>query len=169
MNITDSTKEIIQELIHLSYVNNAKIDRMKSVLVADFAYNETSDVVHQCIAHYFSNNIGDALSENCMERYNISVVFGDIPVMNKEYKSVSEILNDLLELVVDYQNALIKTIDIVKQNMDFNIMVDLEDYLKQYNVIVDQCILLVDKINLYKDNPSFDAHLKEHFLLLGLK
>ena len=68
----------------MSYIDNARVDRMKSVLVADLAYNETSKMVHEFIAHYFSNGIGDALSEKCAERYNISVIFGGIPIMDKE-------------------------------------------------------------------------------------
>ena len=166
INVTHATHMAVQELISLSYVDNARIDRMKSVLVADLSYNETSDVVHKFIAHYFSNGIGDALSEQCLERYNISVIFGDIPRMDKVYSSVEEVLDELLELVTDYQNALSKCIAIAVENEDRNISSDLLEFMRDYNQIVDQCILMVDKIRLYKDNPSFDAHIKQHFFLL---
>jgi len=36
-----------------------------------------------------------------------------------------------------------------------------------HNQVVRATILLVDKIDLYGANPSFDAHIKEHFNLLG--
>lgn len=166
MNITDETKEAIQELISLSYVDNAKVDRMKSVLMADFAYNETAEIVHNYIAHYFSNTIGDLLSENCLERYNISVVFGNIPTMNKVYNSVSEVLKELLEIVIDYQNSLNYCIKVATDNYDYHIVSDLLEYSKDYNKIVDQCILLNDKIELYQNDPSFDAHIKESFFIL---
>lgn len=169
MNVTKETKEAVQLLISQSYINNAKIDRMKSVLLADLAYNETSDVVHKYIAHYFSNGIGDDLSEKCLERYNISVIFGGIPVMDKQYSSVEEVLNELLEIVIDFQNQLSMCIKIAMENMDKQIATDLLSFNVGYNNIVDQCILLVDKIKLYKDNPSFDAHLKDHFFILGDK
>lgn len=169
MNVTKETKEAVQLLISQSYINNAKIDRMKSVLLADLAYNETSDVVHKYIAHYFSNGIGDDLSEKCLERYNISVIFGGIPVMDKQYNSVEEVLNELLEIVIDFQNQLSMCIKIAMENMDKQIATDLLSFNVGYNNIVDQCILLVDKIKLYKDNPSFDAHLKDHFFILGDK
>lgn len=167
MNVTKETKEAVQLLISQSYINNAKIDRMKSVLLADLAYNETSDVIHKYIAHYFSNGIGDDLSEKCLERYNISVIFGGIPVMDKQYSSVEEVLNELLEIVIDFQNQLSMCIKIAMENMDKQIATDLLSFNVGYNNIVDQCILLVDKIKLYKDNPSFDAHLKDHFFILG--
>lgn len=170
MYITLETQQAIQELISLTYINNARIDRMKSVLLAKFAYNETGEVVHEFIAHYFSNGIGDALSEQCLERYNIPVIFGGIPRMDKDYSTVKEILEDLLNLAQDYQIALSKTIEVAVKNEDRNISSDLIGFMQDYNLIVDQCILLVDKIELYRDNPSFDAHIKEHFFILeGLK
>lgn len=169
MNITAPTKSAVQELITQCYIDNARIDRMKSVLLADLSYNETADVVHKYIAHYFSNGIGDDLSEKCLERYNISVVFGGIPVMDKQYNTVEEALNELLEIVIDFQNQLSMCIKIAMENMDKQIASDLLSFNVYYNNIVDQCILLVDKIKLYKDNPSFDAHLKDHFFILGDK
>lgn len=169
MNITAPTKSAVQELITQCYIDNARIDRMKSVLLADLSYNETADVVHKYIAHYFSNGIGDDLSEKCLERYNISVVFGGIPVMDKQYDTVEEVLNELLEIVIDFQNQLSMCIKIAMENMDKQIASDLLSFNVYYNNIVDQCILLVDKIKLYKDDPSFDAHLKDHFFILGDK
>ena len=169
MNITAPTKSAVQELITQCYIDNARIDRMKSVLLADLSYNETADVVHKYIAHYFSNGIGDDLSEKCLERYNISVVFGGIPVMDKQYNTVEEVLNELLEIVIDFQNQLSMCIKIAMENMDKQIASDLLSFNVYYNNIVDQCILLVDKIKLYKDSPSFDAHLKDHFFILGDK
>lgn len=166
MYITEDTHRTIQELISLTYKNNARIDRMKSELLAKFSYNETAEIVHEWIAHYFSNGIGDALSEICLERYNIPVVFGGIPIMNKEYGSVTEILYELLELVKEYQFALSKAIEVAVKNEDRNISADLLDFMRDYNLIVDQCILLVDKIDMYKDNPSYDAHIKDHFFIL---
>lgn len=167
MNITDRTINAVQELIHESYVINAKIDRMKSVLMAEFSYNETSEIVHKFIAHYFANGIGDALSERCLERYNISVIFGNIPLMDKIYNNVEEVLKDLLNTVITYQNMLSKCIEIAIEQLDMQIASDLYEFNIDYNNIVDQCILLVDKISLYGSNPSFDAHIKEHFFILN--
>lgn len=167
INITDKTKDAIQELISLSYINNARVDRMKSALTADLTYNETADIVHTFIAHYFSNGIGDALSEQCLERYNISVNFGGIPVMDKKYESVDEVISELLDLVIDYQNQLSKCIEIAETNMDRQIVATLYSFNVDYNKIVDQCIILKDKLGLYKDNPLFDVYIKEHFFLLN--
>lgn len=168
-NVTHETHLAVQELTSLAYVTNAKIDRMKSVLVADLAYNETSEVVHEFIAHYFSNGIGDALSEKCLERYNISVVFGNIPKMDKNYGSVAEVLEELQDICIDFQNAMSECIHIAVSNNDRHISSDLFEFMRDYNQIVDQVILFVDKIHLYKTEPSFDAHLKDHFFLLDGK
>lgn len=165
-NVTHETHLAVQELISLAYVTNAQIDRMKSVLVADLAYNETSDVVHEFIAHYFSNGIGDALSDKCLERYNISVIFGGIPIMDKVYSNVTEVIEELQDVCIDFQNAMSKCIEIAVKNGDRNISSDIIDFMVDYNQIVDQVILMNDKIHLYKDNPTYDAHIKNHFFLL---
>ena len=89
--------------------------------------------------------------------------------MDKQYNTVEEVLNELLEIVIDFQNQLSMCIKIAMENMDKQIASDLLSFNMYYNNIVDQCILLVDKIKLYKDNPSFDAHLKDHFFILGDK
>ena len=39
--------------------------------------------------------------------------------------------------------------------------------MSEDNKIVEQVILLSDKIDVYKDNPSYDAHISEHFWILG--
>lgn len=169
VNITQQTHTAVQELISLAYITNAKIDRMKSVLVADLAYNETSNLVHEFIAHYFSNGIGDALSNKCLERYNVSVIFGGIPKMDKVYSSVTEVVEELQEICIYFQNAMSKCIEIVIENEDRGVGSDLINFMVDYNQIVDQVILMNDKIRLYKDNPSFDAHIKDHFFILDGK
>ena len=50
--------------------------------------------------------------------------------------------------------------------MDRQIATDLYSFNTDFNQIVDQCVLMCDKIAMYKDDPSFDAHIKDHFFLL---
>ena len=52
-------------------------------------------------------------------------------------------------------------------NNDIHVYADLLDLLKDVNKIVEQVVLLSDKIDIYGDNPSFDAHIKNNFWILG--
>ena len=89
--------------------------------------------------------------------------------MNKEYSSVEEILQELLDLTIDYQNALNRCIEIAQENDDLHIVADLLNFAEDYSQIVDQSILLYDKIVLYKGEPSYDAHINSFFVLDNLK
>lgn len=169
MYMSNSTKQALQELISLAYITNAKIDRMKSVLNAKFAYNQLGEKVHQFIAHYFSNGIGDALSEICLERYNIPVVFGGIPLMNQEYNSVMDVLVELQKNCQEFQIAICQCQRIADENNDKHISAELTEFIRDYNQIVDQTILFVDKIQMYKDNPMFDADVDKFFILDNLE
>jgi len=54
-----------------------------------------------------------------------------------------------------------------QNNKDCHVYSDLIELLRQYNQIVEQTILLVDKMELYKDDmASFDAHIKDNFWIL---
>ena len=52
-------------------------------------------------------------------------------------------------------------------NNDIHVYADLLDLLEDVNKIVEQVILLSDKIDIYGDSPSFDAHIKDNFWILG--
>lgn len=68
---------------------------------------------------------------------------------------------------LEFQNMFMGCIMIVQQNQDIQCYVDLLDMLKEYNKIVEQTILMVDKLELYGDGmASYDAHIKEHFWIL---
>lgn len=167
MNVTKATIQAIQQLVDESFIMTAKIDRMQSVLGVDLAYNNTADLIHHGMAHKYSGYFGDELAEKCLERYNINVEYGDIPRERKSYSTVEEVLVELQDIVIDYQNKLNMGYKIACDNMDIHVGADLMDLIEDHNDYVGQAILLVDKIRIYGDNPSFDSHIKEHFWILG--
>jgi len=138
---------------------------MQSVLNAKLAYNNTAGFIHEHVAHGYAVKMGDGLAET-IEPYNIAIEYGNIPKSNKDYSSVREVLEDLLELTVDFQNKLNMCAKIALDEMDMHVYADLLDIIEDHNKFVQQAILLVDKIHIYGDNPSFDAHLG-HFTIMG--
>lgn len=167
VNITEQTLVALQEMVDMSFTMNSMVDRMQSVLDADFAYNNTSNLIHQGIAHKYSGYFADEIADKCLQGYDVSVVYGGTQRMDKRYNSVSSVLYELKDAVVDYQNALNMCYNVAIENMDIHIAIDLIELIKEHNNIVRQMILLCNKIDLYKDNPSFDSHIDEFWILKG--
>lgn len=167
MNVSKNTINACQEMIRESFIANARVDRMKSVMGAKLAYNNTADVIHLQIAHAYAGIYGDLIGDKALEGYNIDVIYGNIPEENKDYQTPAQILYELRDLTIDYQNKLNMCARIAFDNMDLHVFADLMEIIAKHNQVVRATILLVDKIDLYGVNPSFDAHIKEHFNLLG--
>ena len=165
VNISQPTIDAIQSMVKESFIDNSIVDRMKSVLGVDLAYNVTADLIHLNIAHYFSGLMGDGLGD-LIEGHNQSVIYGGLPVQEKVYSNATQVLEELLTLVVDYQDDLNVCAKIALDNMDTHTYMGLLKLIEDFDKIVQQCILMVDKIHVYKDNMSFDAHIKDNFWIL---
>lgn len=164
INITQGTIDAVQEMVKQSFICNAMLDRIKSVLGVDLAYNNTANKIHLGMAHVFPVQLGDGLGD-LLEGYNKSIVYGGIPTQDKTYSTAKEALEDLLEIVVDYQNKLNKCSMIAFENMDTHTFSGILKLIDGYSPIVEQCILLVDKIRLYDENPSFDTDIETFWIL----
>ena len=166
MIVTQATQKALMELISACFKENRYLDRLMSVLGVKFAYNNTANLVHHGIAHYFPN-VADEIGEKCLERYNIPVYYEATPSGGQDYGSVSEIIKDLENHMIDFQIKIMAVCKIAQDNGDIHVYVDILDILEDFNKIVEQAILLSDKIDIYGTNPSFDSHIREHFRLLN--
>lgn len=167
MNVNKETISGLYELIKECFVYNRLVDRMVSVLGVKFACNNSADLIHHGIAHYFPV-LSDEIGERCLERYNIDVIYGATPAGDADYNSVEQILTDLEEYTISFQSMMMGVCKIALDHYDYQVFADLQDLLKDYNKIVEQTILLKDKIGIYGSNiASFDAHIKDHFWILG--
>ena len=165
MLISEETKQALYALITECFKMNRLIDRQVSVLGTKFYMNNTASLCHKSIAHYFPT-LSDLIGEQCLERYGISVEYGETPSGKEDYVSVEEILTSMNENVITFQTMLMGVIDIANNKKDIQVFSDLLILLSDYNKIVEQTLLLVDKISVYDNPQSFDAHIKEHFWIL---
>lgn len=166
MNVSDRTIEVLYELIGACFRENRAFDRKVSVLNTKFAMNNTAELCHKGIAHYFPS-LADIIGEKCLERYNIDVKYEATPEGVEDYNNPKDIIYSMRDRTLEFQNMFMGCIMIVQQNQDIQCYVDLLDMLKEYNKIVEQTILMVDKLELYGDGmASYDAHIKEHFWIL---
>lgn len=166
MNVSQKTIDAVQEMVDSSFQVTATIDRMQSVLNVKFACNNVAELIHKGMAHAYSGIFGDKIAET-IEKYNISIWYGNVQRDKMEYDSVKQLLLDLQEIIIEYQNKLNMCTKIAFDEMDIHVYSDLLEIVKEHNAYVEQAILLVDKIELYGSNvASFDAHIKEHFWIL---
>lgn len=167
MIVSQPTIDALMEIIAQCFVENRKFDRMVSTLGVDFACPNVAKKVHHQIAHYFPQ-LSDMLGEKCLERYNISVLYGETPAGTEQYISVTQIIEEIEKRSLDFQIMFIGLCNIAKENNDLHVFADLMDLLKGYNNIVEQTILLADKIHQYGENniSSFD-HDVDSFWILG--
>ena len=166
MIVTQATIDAVTELIGDCFKMNRHLDRLVSVLGVEFAYNNTANLVHQGIAHYYPM-LADSLGEKCLERYNVPVYYAATPEGGQDYTSVTEIIKDLEKVNIEFQTKMMGCCNVAFENNDIHVYTELLDLLEDVNKIVEQVILLSDKIDVYKDNVSYDAHISEHFWILG--
>lgn len=166
MLVSENTQRALIELIGKCFSENRYLDRLVSILGTKFAYNNTADLIHHHMAHFFPV-LADEIGEKTLERYNIPVYYPATPEGGQDYSSVSEIIKDLEDRMIDFQSALMGVCKIAQDNGDLHVYSDMLDMLEDFNIFVEQAILLNDKIALYGTNPSFDSHISQHFWLLG--
>lgn len=167
MIVSKETQEALMELIKQCFVENRKFDRMVSVLGVEFACNQSANLIHQYIAHYFPQ-LSDKIGELCLERYNISVVYGETPKGDENFSRVTEIIGNMEKRVVAFQSMLMGVAKIAFDHNDINVYSDLLSLLSDFNKIVEQVILLVDKIGYYTEsNIMIFDHDIDKFWILG--
>nr|DAN12859.1 MAG TPA: hypothetical protein [Caudoviricetes sp.] len=164
MIVSKNTQNALFEIIGEAFALNRKIDRMVSILGTKFAYNQTANLVHHGIAHYYPI-LADSLGERCLERYNIPVFYAATPEGGQVYSSVIEIIKDLEKANIEFQSMMMGCTKIAFDNNDIHVYADLLDLLEDVNEVVSQVILLSDKIDIYKDSPAYDHDIPDFWIL----
>ena len=166
MNVSKNTIDACYQLIGQCFANNRKLDRLVSIMGVEFAMNQTAGLLHSHIAHLFPV-ISDMIGEKCLEAYNIPVEYTSTPDGKENYSSVAEMIDVVMEMTIDFQNMLGGAMIIAQENQDMQVYVELSEILREFNPVVEQAILLKDKVSLYGDALySFDAHIAEKFWIL---
>lgn len=166
MIVSKNTQDALMELIKQCFVENRKFDRMVSVLGVKFAMNQTADRIHHDIAHWFPA-LSDEIGSQCLERYNISVIYGETPSGAENYNRASDIIAEVERRVIDFQMMFMGVCKIALDNNDIHVYADLLDMLEDVNEIVEQVILLRDKMDVYGDERigAYDHDIPDFWIL----
>ena len=166
MMVSKPTQDAIFELIKAAYSANRFLDRCGSVLNVKFAMNQTANLIHRGIAHWFPA-LSDKIGEQTLERYNISVIYGETPSGAEDYNRASDIIAEVERRVIDFQTMFMGVCKIALDNNDIHVYSDLLDMLEDVNKIVEQVILLNDKMEVYGEERigAYDHDVPDFWIL----
>lgn len=166
MMVSKPTQDAIFELIKAAYSANRFLDRCVSVLNVKFAMNQTANLIHHGIAHWFPA-LGDRIGEQTLERYNISVIYGATPSGAEDYDRASDIIAEVERRVIDFQTMFMGVCKIALDNNDIHVYADLLDMLEDVNEITEQAILLRDKMEVYGEERigAYDHDVPDFWIL----
>ena len=163
--VHERTQSALQELIVECFQCNRNADRWVSVLGVDMVCPQASKLIHHQIAHYFPA-VADIIGEKTLERYNISVLYGDTKAPKELNYSLLDLMQSFVDMCIDFQSMLMGTIKIAFEENDIHIYADLISILENYNNIVEQVILLRDKAEKYgSDIMGFDHDISDFWIL----
>ena len=167
MIVSKNTQDALMELIKQCFVENRWLDRCVSILGVKFAMNKSANFIHHGIAHYFPA-LSDEIGEKCLERYNISVLYGETPSAYFDFGRATDAIHDIERHVIDFQTMMMGVCKIAFDNNDVHVYADLLDLLEDVNKVVEQVILLGDKADMYGEDrmAAFD-HDSNDFWILG--
>ena len=166
MIVSKNTQDALMEIIKQCFVENRKFDRMVSVLGVKFAMNQTADRIHHGIAHWFPA-FSDLIGQRTLERYNITVIYGETPSGTEDYDRASDIIAEVERRVIDFQMMFMGVCKIALDNNDIHVYADLMDMLEDVNEVVEQVILLNDKMGIYGDERigAYDHDVPDFWIL----
>lgn len=166
MIVSKETQDALMALIKQCFIENRKFDRMVSLLGVNYACNKSSSYIHQGIAHYFPQ-LSDRIGELTLERYNIPIIYGETPKGDEQYNSATSIIGEMEKRIIDFQTMLMGVCKIAFDHNDINVYTDLLELLRDYNKIVEQIILIKDKIDYYGEDKlmSFDHDFSDFWIL----
>lgn len=159
MKISEATYNQLNELIKKSFECNAQAD--------NFAYNidytrypNIAEVYHHSFAHKFPQ-LADVISE-MMIKLNARPVRRPVAGFESEYLALNDLFADNDRMVEDYRQEIRKTIDIADMNDDYEVRIEMEEFLRSFLPYVKQADIWRNKAEQYSADPwQFDVHFKE--------
>jgi len=153
----------LDEIVTKCFEGNRISDRGMSVLGVKFAMNNTENLLHEHLAHYFPV-LADKVSSYQGSR-NCLTVYGLTPEDSSDYETPLAFFEKLLEYMMDLESSIGDAIELAKDD-DHATFSFLVGFLNDIVKVTNQCLLLVDKAEAYgEDIMAFDRGI-ELFVIL---
>ena len=164
--INDNVNNGLNQIIGECFALNRLCDRGMSELSVKFAMNNTSSIAHPRIAHIFPK-ISDVISDYQSDRNCLSI-YPATPLDQTDYNSPTDFFERLLDSMTDLESLCYDVLNKAQDDSDMTTVVFLQSFIGLLIPITSQCLLLVDKCELYKENwAMFDAD-SELFITLPI-
>lgn len=156
MGLTDekALKEI-QTLFDMCFIANAKLDRQVYVLDIKFNQPNFQNWYHNKISHYFPE-LADKIQEFGSLRSDL-FYRGAIDIENKDYVTVSDIMEEFTLYLSKMENQISKAIDVcIEVNDKFY-----EDFLRDFG-FTKLAPLMKQAVVFYNATREYEAHNDIH-------
>jgi hypothetical protein len=161
--IDEKINSKLDEIVTMCFLGNRIMDRGMSILGVKFAMNKTESLLHSKLAHLFPV-LADDVSGYQGNRNNFTV-YGVTPEAKDDYKNPLEFFEKILDYMVDLESLVEEVYNIAKDE-DFTTASFLQSFILKLIPVSSQCLLLVDKMEMYKDDiVGFDRDI-DNFVIL---
>lgn len=160
--IPDKLNGRLDEIVTKCFEGNRIADRGMTILSVKFAMNKTESRLHPKIAHLFPA-LADKVSEFQGARNNLTF-YGLTPADNSDYSKPLDFFEKILSYMNDLETLVSDVLDEAREE-DTSTYVFLEEFMRSLIPLTSQCLLLVDKAELYQDNMLFDHHIDDFIIL----
>lgn len=161
--IPDKINAGLNEIVGKCFEGNRIADRGMSILSVKFAMNKTEKILHEKLAHLFPL-LADEVSSYQGDRDNLTI-YAETFKDDTDYNSPT----DFFERMLGYMNELETLVSEVSENAfeeDPTTYTFLCQFLLRIVKVTAQCLLLVDKAEMYnKDWMSFDHNIEDFVIL----
>ena len=162
--ILEKINNKLDEIVTKCFEGNRIADRGMSVLGVKFVMNKTESVLHPKVAHLFPA-LADKVSEYQGSRNNLTF-YGLTPADNTDYDSPLDFFERLLNHMIDLEGLIMESVDLSKDEKDYSTQSFLFEFLESITELTAQCLLLIDKAELYKNDWMAFDHRIEDFIIL---
>lgn len=153
-----NTKAVLEAIVKKCFENNRLVDRIVSLLTVKFVMPNTSNIIHQKIAHYYPI-LADEITDYMAQR-NCTAIYGETMAGNQDYAEPIDCFNRMLEINLALEDVVKNAIIVCSENGDYTTKVFLDGFLRNLIPLTDDLLLLVDKATMYsnvhKDLMAFD-------------
>ena len=162
--INDTVNNKLNDIIKMLFGGNRIMDRGMSILSVKFVMNKTVDNIHPKLAHLYPK-LADVISNYQGSRDCLSI-YGLTPLENTDYSTPLEFFERMAEYQQDLESLVSEGIELAKENSDYMTKVFLDSFLLSLIPVMNQLLLLVDKMESYKDQwMLFDANVEDWIIL----
>lgn len=157
--ISKETSTALDELVGAFFDLNRTLDRCVSIMTNEWSMPQASDIVHHNLAHLMPL-MADKITE-IKDRYNLASVYPETHKDNREYTDLKQMYETVLVEFGEVYDMIKMVKRIIMAHDDYNVLVDLDRVMCQYNIVMGQILTLRDKATqMPTDFDRFDQHIK---------